>query len=436
MTRSNLQQLARAVCICLTLLSAEVLALTSPPPDEILTVSEGQSLLLGYTGVTRVAVGDGELLEVRVFKESNEILLIARKPGVTDLRLWTQGDEPARYLVQVHGEIEYVSELEIQKLLDGVEGIDVSTVGKTVIIQGRATTESDLTRIDAITDRYPTVYSYVEEPVFERKPTILMQAHLLEVRRTALKDIGISWSNFINGPTFGLLSDFTTNPFFRLTAAPAGAAATLPLDAGTQAFSGISTSLSSTINLLVENDDARVLAEPTLACISGGQADFLVGGELPIPVRGDFGTVAVEFKEFGIILKFAPLADADRFIRTELNVEVSSVDRSIEVLGIPGFVTRKTNTQMNVAEGQTMVIAGLVNSEDAKNVEKVPLLGDIPILGELFKSRQFLNQQTELVILMTPQIIDAESKQNQNYRETFDLLADESAERVKFNIMD
>ena len=309
-------------------------------------------------------------------------------------------------------------------------------VGKTVVIQGQATTDAAASRIAAITDRYSTVYSYVEPPVFEVKPTILMQAHLLEVRRTALKELGISWSNFINGPVFGLLSDFTTNPFFRLTGAPGGATATLPLDVGTAKFGGISTSLSSTINLLLENGDARVLAEPTLACVSGGQADFLVGGEVPIPVRDDDGTVTVEFKAFGIILKFSPLADLNRFIRTDVNVEVSSVDPGIQVLGIPGFATRKTNTQMNVAEGQTMVIAGLVSSEDAKNVEKLPLLGDAPILGELFKSRQFRKQETELVVLITPTIIDAASQKNQQYQQHFDDLAEESAGRMKFSILD
>ncbi len=436
MIKYKVNSVYRFAILVVLLIASNTYAITSPPPEDVLTVAEGQSLLLGYTGVTRVAVGDGELLEVRVLKENDEVLLIARKAGVTDLRLWTKGDEPIRYLVQVHGEIEYVSEKDIKKLLAGIDGIDVSSLGKTVVIQGQAAKEHDIARIQAITDRYPTVYSYVESPVFEHKPTILMQARLLEVRRTALKELGISWDNFINGPIFGYLSDFKTNPFFRITDSPAGAAAELPLNAGTQQFSGISTSLGSTINLLVENGDARLLAEPTLACVSGGNADFLVGGEVPIPVRDDDGTTTVEFKEFGIILKFAPLADRDRFIRTDLNVEVSSVNPAIQVLGIPGFSTRKTNTQMNVPEGQTMVIAGLVSSEDAKNVEKVPLLGQIPILGELFKSRQFRNQQTELVVLITPQIIDSDSPRNQDYQENFDRLATESAKDVKFHILD
>ncbi len=130
-------------------------------------MSEGQSLLLGYAGVTRVSVGDGELLEVRILKENDEILLIALKAGVTDIHLWTQGDEPIRYLVQVHGEIEYVSAEDIKQLLAGIGGIQVSSLGKTVVIQGRATKEADVARIQTITQRYPTVNSYVEPPMFE-----------------------------------------------------------------------------------------------------------------------------------------------------------------------------------------------------------------------------------------------------------------------------
>ncbi len=437
MNHERWKALCTAVGLWLCLTGIDVSrAATSPPPEDVLAVPEGQSLLLGYKGITRVAVGDGELLEVKVLKERDEILLIARRAGITDLRLWSRGAEPARYLVQVHGDLEYVSVEEVRELLRGIAGVEVKTLGKTVVIQGRARRQADLHRINAVSERYPTVYAYVEPPEFEHKPTILMQARLLEVRRTALKELGISWDTFLNGPVFGYLSDFTTNSFFRLTDAPGGAAADLPLDAGTQRFAGISTSLSSTINLLMENGDARLLAEPTLACVSGGNADFLVGGEVPIPVRDENGTTTVEFKEFGIILRFAPLADENRFIHTDLQVEVSSVDPGIQVLGIPGFATRKTNTKMNVAEGQTMVIAGLVSHEDAKNVTKVPLLGQIPVLGELFKSRQFRNQQTELVVLITPEIIDAASAQNRAYRDNFERLAQESADRVKFKLLD
>lgn len=437
MTVPTFKKICRGACLLALLrIMTDAHAAAVPPPEDVLTVPVGQSLLLEYEGVQRVAVGDGNLLEVKILKENDEILLIARTEGVTDLRLWRGGDAPARYLVQVQGHTDYASAADISRLLTGVNGVDVAMLGETVVLQGRAKTQSDLERVKAVSERYPSVYSYVEPPIFEHKPTILLRARLLEVRRSALKDIGVSWDQFINGPAFGYLADYKTNPFYRLTNAPDGSA--LPLDVGSsgQKFLGISTSLSATINLLMENGDARVLAEPTLTCVSGGVADFLVGGEVPIPVRDELGALSVEFKPFGIILKFAPLADQEGFIHTDVQVEVSAVDPSISVRDIPGFVTRKTNTKMNVAEGQTMVIAGLVSHEDAKNVRKVPLLGQIPILGELFKSRQFRKQQTELVILVTPEIIEPESPKNLGYLAQFERLAKDSKKRLKFSILD
>lgn len=408
---------------------------TSPPPEDILTVVLGQSLLLGYAGVTRVAVGDGELIQVEVLKNEDEVLLIALKPGITDLRLWSTGDEPTRFVIRVHDDAEYVSVDDINRLLSDIEGVSVEQLGKTIALQGKVINNSDFERVQAIAERYASVTSYVSAPVFERNPTILMNAKLLEVRRSALKELGISWNNIINGPALGYLADFGNNPLFRLTDAPDGSA--LPLsNSGTQRFSGISTSLSSTINLLIDNGDARLLAEPSLACVSGGEADFLVGGEVPIPVRDDNGSVTVEFKQFGIILNFAPLVDEDRVIRTDVGIEVSSVDPAIQVLGIPGFATRKTNSKMNVSEGQTMVIAGLVSHEDAKNVSKLPVLGQIPILGELFKSRQFRNQETELIVLITPQIANENSRKQIEYQQRFEDLSQTAEKRLKFNILD
>lgn len=188
--------------------------------------------------------------------------------------------------------------------------------------------------------------------------------------------------------------------------------------------------------MLVNNGDARMLAEPTLTCIDGGQADFLVGGEVPIPVQNQDGALNVIFKEFGIILNVEPRTNDTGLIRTKVNVEVSSVDKGIEVLGIPGFATRKTNTEMNVQSGETMVISGLFSSEDAKTVVKVPGLGQIPVLGELFKSRQFRRGETELVVLVTPQIIRSDSEPVKASVQQYDLLKQKSDEALKFKLMD
>ena len=229
-------------------------------------------------------------------------------------------------------------------------GIEIQKLGASTIVRGRARSASDFEYVQQTVARYPNVVSHLRAPAFDREPTIMLQARLLEVRTSALKELGVEWSQFANGPVFGYLRDFANNDFYRLTNAPD--ATELPFRVGgSQRFSGLSTSLSSTVNLLMENGDARVLAEPTMTCVSGGSADFLAGGEVPIPVRDQFGSPSVEFKEFGIILRFSPLVDSDRFIRTDVVVEVSAVDPSIAVLDIPGFLTRKTNTRMNVMEG-------------------------------------------------------------------------------------
>lgn len=435
---TSLDRITRAFVAAFWLAAATgAFAATSPEAEDVLTVLQGQSLLVEFDGVTRVAVGDGDLVEIKVFREESEILLIALQPGITDLRLWDDSGIPSRFLLEVHGPENggSIDPSQLEELLAGVQGIDVRQSGASTIVQGRTHSVADYEYVQQTVSRYPNVVSYLRAPTFDREPTIMLQARLLEVRTSALKDLGVQWSQFAQGPVFGYLRDFANNDFYRLTSAPDGSE--LPFRVGgSQKFSGLSTSLSSTINLLIENGDARVLAEPALTCVSGGTADFLAGGEVPIPVRDQFGTPNVEFKEFGIILRFSPLVDVDRFIRTDVEIEVSAVDDSIAVLGIPGFLTRKTSTLMNVAEGETMVIAGLVSQEDAKNVSKLPGLGQLPIIGELFKSRQFRKQQSELVVLVTSSIIEPGGQQNRRYQERFDELNSRADETIRYRVRD
>lgn len=415
----------------------QLYAATSPPPHDVLTVVQGQSLLLEYDGVKRVAVGDGALVDVRVFKDESEILLIALQPGITDLRLWDNGDTPARFILEVHGPGNggTIEPARLRDLIGSIPGIEIREHGSSTVVQGRTRSAADYAFVEQTVSRYPNVAMHVRPPAFDREPTVMLHARLLEVRTAALKDLGVQWSEFAQGPVFGYLKDFASNDIYRLTNAPDGSELPFRVGGG-QRFSGLSSSLSSTINLLMQNGDARILAEPTLTSVSGGSADFLAGGEVPIPVRDQFGAPNVQFKEFGIILKFSPLVDEERFIRTTVEVEVSAIDDSISVLDIPGFLTRKTSTLMNVQEGETMVIAGLVSREDAKNVSKLPGLGQIPIIGELFKSRQFRNQKSELVVLVTPYIVDPGDSRTRDYQQRFDELNTRADEDLGFGLGD
>ncbi len=144
----------------------------------------------------------------------------------------------------------------------------------------------------------------------------------------------------------------------------------------------------------------------------------------------------VSFREYGINLEVSPLVDDSGYIQTRVDVGVSSIDQSVTVLGVPGLLKRTAATEMNVYDGETMVIAGLFSQEDAKIVDKVPGLGDLPILGELFKSREFRNKETELVVLVTPTIIRGDDDTVTASESKFNRLSTESEAFRKFDLMD
>lgn len=354
-------------------------------PVSVLTLPVGQSLLIRSPGVKRVSAGDGTTVDIKVFDDTQEILVLGRKAGTTDLRIWARNGSSVAYLVQVLGIVD------------------------------------------------PIV---TPEPL-QAESTILIKAKLIEVRKSALRDIGVDWADVAAGPIFGTLDEFVTNENFRHVPPGVDGLGGLPLNLGTNNhYFALTTVVDSMIHLLVNRGDARLLAEPTLTCINGGQADFLVGGEVPIPVQNQDGALNVAFKQFGIILNVAPQANAAGLIRTKVGVEVSSVDKANSVLGIPGFATRKTNTEMNVQSGEPMIIAGLFSADDANTVAKVPGLGSLPILGELFKSRQFRRGETELVVLVTPQIIGADSDAVRDEVQRYERLKREADEALKFRSKD
>lgn len=327
-------------------------------PASVLTLLTGQSLLMRYADVKRVSATDAAIIDVKVFDDTQEILVLGKKEGITDLRVWSRSGTAAAYLIKVM----------------------------------------------SVADPAPS-------PSLQARPTLLIKAKLIEVKKSSLRDIGMDWSDFAAGPA----AEISSSSADRLS---------------------LAITLDSTVRLLMSRGDARVLAEPTLTCIDGGQADFLVGGEVPIPVQNQDGALNVAFKQFGIILNVEPRTNAAGLIRTKLNVEVSSLDTAIQVLGIPGFATRKTRTEMNVQSGETMIVAGLFSAEDAKTVAKLPLLSQVPVLGELFKSRQFRRGESELVVLVTPQLIGADAQPVQEGVAHYDELRGRSDAALKFNVKD
>jgi len=343
----------------------------------------GEIKVLDDMDIARVAIGNGSLLKVKILPKQ-QLLIIAEKEGSTSLRLWHK---------------------------DGSERA----------LNIRITAQDPERRV-------------------RLEDMVKMDVKIVEFRKAALKSLGINWQKSIDGPSAAFAKDWAANDLFR------GSSQNEIFDSlpnrvsPLQSYFGIATEITSRINYLASNGDAFTLAEPNLSCINGGSATFLAGGEVPIPVRGANGEITIQYKKYGIQLEISPVAGPNGVISADLMTEVSQLDQSVNVMGAPGFLTRRTSTQMNVHDKETIVISGLLNSENAKDVNKVPLLGDIPVLGHLFKSTDFRDSQTELAIFVTPRIVYADTQSNLDRIAEMKSRADKRMEIVKdrldMNLMD
>lgn len=236
---------------------------------------------------------------------------------------------------------------------------------------------------------------------------VMLKVRFMEVNKSALKEFG---SDFLVKNAKVSNQRLDVGSFGGKVSKPSD-----PLELGNTVdlFFAIPTqNLSSIFKALQENNLLSILATPNLSAISGSEASFLAGGEFPIPiVSGSMGmqTVTIQFKEFGVKLKFVPTVLDSNLINIKVAAEVSNLDfeNGITLSGfqIPSLVTRKAETTVELEEGQYLIIGGLLSNEITKTVSKIPVLGHIPVLGLLFSSKRYLNKESELLIALSPQIV-------------------------------
>ena len=354
---------------------------TEPLPTELqLTVGDTQLLA---ADVTRVAVGNGKLLSVST-PEREQVLLLAEAAGTTTLQLWLRDGHRHRLRVTVNA-LDLSERLDqVQRLLEGTARITARIAGQRIVLEGLRVSEADQTRALQIAESFPgLVLNFVGKVGWESM--IQMDVRIVEVRRDRVGDLGLRWNSEAAGPAVGL----------SLGGQPGSPAATFSF--GSQ--------LSARIDLLQRQGLAETLAEPMLSCRSGGVARFVSGGEVPIPVLDGLGSTDVQYKEYGVILEVRPRADASGAIYAEIDAELSQIDDAVRVQSFPGFIKRRSTTAVNVKAGETVVIAGLLSRERGKSQQAVPGLGRLPVAGALFSSRHRLLRQTELLVLITPRLI-------------------------------
>lgn len=311
------------------------------------------------TVIHRVAIGNGAVVEARQLAP-NELLLVGLSEGYSQVRVWSEG-------------MEHILSL---------------TVGELPLVSGRV-------------------------------PVIELEVQVMEFKSRQLQSLGIRWQQIANGPSVGMISDWVGGDTFRLgtqgfDALPQLSSLTLP--AGHYAYAGISSALSSQLHVLSEQGGARMLATPVLRTESGQAAEFLAGGEVPLPQTNAQGAMEVTFRSYGISLQILPQQLDDGAIRTQVITEVSNLDPAVSVQGIPGLLTRRTESVVAVPAGETFVISGLRSEDQSEAQTQLPGTSQIPLLGALFRQREYQRSETELVIFITPRVVNDDAQQHQQRR--------------------
>lgn len=373
--------------------------------SETIRIRPGFQKILDRTGVSRLSVGNPEIVEAQPLPRDGGILVVGKKEGETDLVLWEKGARTVWH-VEVGSGMRSVAE-DARAFAGAFPGVTVVEAGRSVILSGPVATPQEKTVLEAYARAHPGIHLRLSLPE-EKKTLLLYDLKIIEISRGESAQLGVRWPDAI--PAKGTY------------AAGTGKAG---------AFS-VGTDFEARLNLLMANGKAKILTNPRLACESGGEAQFLAGGEIPIVIITP-ETRTVEWKTYGIILKIHPTMAEGGKIRTQVNAEVSAVDHGSGTSDVPGFLTRRVSTLFSTPPGETVMLSGLVKSEMAKDVAKVPLLGQIPVIGELFKSRSFRENRTELAVFVTPTVVSGDAAAE---AAVWDRKAEKEKEYLRFRLMD
>jgi pilus assembly protein CpaC len=383
---------AAAVAGSVTELAAQLVQ-----PD-VVTIPRGTSQLITLpANISRVSIGDPDIADA-VVVSPREVLVNARVLGSTTLIVWDPNNVPRSFSIQVTVDAPSL-ERQLQALYPG-QNIQVSASGSLVILSG-SVTEAGIARriLEIAAGTGATIVDNLQVPPPQQ---ILLNVRFAEVSRRALERIG---ADFAVGRTTATLSPLAPASGDVVGALTDGLVELFLFDSDIQ--------LAAVVDALSRIGTFRSLAEPNLLALEGREASFLAGGEFPYPVpqagAGGQSTITVEFKEFGVRLRFVPTVTLAGNIRLEVSPEVSSLDFAGGVqfsgFNVPALLTRRAETEVELRDGQTLAIAGLMDNTSQRTVSRVPILGDLPFIGLLFRRREVQQNQTELLVLVTPRIV-------------------------------
>ncbi len=382
---------------------------------EVLSIERGKGVLLRLKrAASDIFVADPRIADVQV-KSPRLIYVLGKAAGVTSLYALSADDRPV-YAAQLVVATDPVPlETLLKEALPNAM-IDVRLAPGVAVLEGIAASPEDA----EAAERYARQYLKMEvaNRIRVTQPTqINLRVKFAEVGRQTLKQLGVNWQSLfdlgsntmiglatgrdilagrpgignIGGPLAGLLRDPNATDSLSISRL------------------GNNVDLNAVIDALENHGLVTVLAEPNLTAVSGETAKFLAGGEFPVPVPQSLGQLAIEFRQFGVQLAFTPIVHADNKITLRVAPEVSQLSNNgavtISGISVPALSTRRVETTVELASGQSFAIAGLLQNTITQDLRKFPGLGDLPILGALFRSDRFQHQESELVVVVTPYVV-------------------------------
>src|SRR6266852_512742 len=390
----------------------------APAPSESpapLRVMVGKSLLINTTDrLKRVSVTDPDVADALVVT-ATQVLVHGRSPGEVSLMIWDEYERSRSFDLRVDVDVTAAAE-EIKRIFPD-EQIDVSASRSAIVLSGHVTSEDVTKHAGMVAGAYSknviNVLSF--GPVGAQE--VLLEVKFAEVDRTAVTQLGV---NLFSPGTGNTIGTSTTGQFggFQVSR---GAQTTGTTTTGSSTDTNINFSqalnlflfrsdinLGAIVQALQQKNLLQILAEPNLIAVNGKEASFLAGGEFPFPIvqpGQGFTAVTIQFREFGVKLKFTPVIMPNNNIHLQVVPEVSQLDftNALTISGftVPALSTRRAQTEFELQDGQSFVIAGLMDNRVTDQYSKMPGLGDIPILGNLFRSKNAQKSATELVVLCT-----------------------------------
>lgn len=410
------------------LLAAAMLSFGSACAAEPVEVSLNESKYMAASGITRLAVGNPAIADVQLLS-SGDFLLVGKKAGTTSLIVWSDGGRRTEYTVYVAGNDRGMASA-IQDAI-GYPKVHVQMMKDRVMLRGKVENQYEHDIALKIAGLYTggDDSSVIDLLEMEHPSQIRLEAQIIEINSDYTKNLGIQyWSQTPDSNSSSGSSSGNSNS--GITVGTAG------LFYGGEDFSSTRkhggwlgshvANVNVTLQALINEGKARILSRPSITTMSGKTANILIGGRIPIPVSDGNGNVSIDWHEYGVKLNIEPVVDSEDKITSKVHAEVSTLDYShgvkIDSFSVPGIATREAESEVNVRSGMTMAIGGLINSEDAKIVSKIPLLGDLPIIGRFFRHTSNTRDKREVIILITPTLVadDTPAPMSRRMKESYE----------------